>query len=87
MFGDFKSVSASAHQGHLGDGSGIQKHSCDSLYPWTIRAIDRGGEVFYQAFNAVTGSTGALFSTAVLGWDEAHRKAEAECEVASCWRR
>jgi hypothetical protein len=87
MFGEFKSVSSGAHVGHLSDGSGLQKHSCGSLYPWTVRAVGRGDDVLYQAFNAVTGELGAMFSTDVLGWDVAHQKAESECEVAACWRR
>lgn len=87
MFGDVTNVSASAHRGHLDDGSGIQKHSCDSLYPWTVRAIDSDGMIFYQAFNALTGWQGARYSVTVLGWSAAHNRAESDCEVAACWRR
>jgi len=79
-------VGVSAHCGHLADGSGIQKHSCDSLYPMTVRAIGRGGVIYLQAFDAVSGWAGALYSTAG-GWSEAHAKAMADCEVVSCWRR
>lgn len=87
MFGELESVGFSAHRGHLDDGSGIQKHSCDGLYPMTVRAIGRNGSIYYQAFNCLTGRQGALYSTAVLGWSEAHNRAEADCEVEACWRR
>jgi hypothetical protein len=76
-----------AHQGHLSDGSGIQKHSCDGLYPMTVRALMNDGEVYLQAFDALSGWAGARYSTGALGWNEAHAKAEQDCEVASGWRR
>ena len=75
-----------AHTGHLPDGSGIQKHSCDSLYPMTVRAVGSDGEIYLQAFDALTGWAGAKYSTAG-GWSEAHSKATADCEVAAGWRR
>lgn len=87
MFGELKNVGSSAHRGHLDDGSGIQKHSCDSLYPMTVRAIESSGSVYYQAFNALTGYQGARHSVNALGWNEAHARAESDCEVEACWRR
>lgn len=76
-----------AHQGHLPDGSGIQKHSCDGLYPMIVRAVGCDGVVYLQAFDALTGWSGARYSTEAGGWSEAHTKAESDCEVAASWRR
>jgi len=74
-------------EGHLSDGSGIQKHSCDELYPMIVRAIVSVDDVCFQSLNALTGTAGAAYSVKHYGSAEAHAKAEADCEVEAGWRR
>ena len=74
-----------AHSGHLDD-SGVQRHSCGELYPWSIKVIggEKPGEGFCQAWHTGTGEELTAWAFTKHGpafgstFKQAHSSAERE---------